>query len=78
MHWLVRPENIRKLWIGFIAILVLTVLAEFFVESHPHFGIDALPAFNAWFGFIGCVILVFGSKLLGMWLKRPDDYYDKQ
>ncbi|MCB1906964.1 MAG: hypothetical protein KDH15_06310 [Rhodocyclaceae bacterium] len=78
MHWLVRPDSIRKLWIAFIAILALTVIAEFFVEAHPHFGVDALPAFNAWFGFIACVILVFGSKLLGMWLKRRDDYYDEQ
>ena len=77
MHWLVRPETIRKLWIGFIAILALTVLAEFFIEAHPHFEIEKLPGFNALLGFIGCVILVFGSKLVGMWLKRRDDYYDE-
>ncbi|MCB1959651.1 MAG: hypothetical protein KDE68_03865 [Rhodocyclaceae bacterium] len=77
MHWLVRPETIRKLWIAFIAILALTVVAEFFVEAHPHFGIDGWPAFNAWYGFIACVIMVFGSKLVGMILKRPDTYYDE-
>jgi len=77
MHWLVRPETIRKLWVGFIVVLALTVVAEFFVEGHPHFGIDGWPGFNAWFGFIACVIMVFGSKLVGMLLKRPDTYYDE-
>ncbi|QID18971.1 hypothetical protein G3580_15895 [Nitrogeniibacter mangrovi] len=77
MHWLVRPETIRKLWIAFIAILALTVVAEFFVHGHPHFGIDGWPAFSAWFGFGSCVIMVFGSKLIGMVLKRPDTYYDE-
>lgn len=77
MHWLVRPKTIRLLWIIFIAILALTVLAEFFVDTHPHFDIEKLPAFNALLGFIGCVILVFGSKLVGVMFKRQDDYYDE-
>lgn len=76
-HWLVRPENIRKLWIVFIIILALTVLADFFVEHHPHFGLDGTFGFGAWFGFISCVVLVFFSKALGALLKRPDTYYDE-
>ena len=32
-HWLLRKENIRKLWIGFIAILIATVLAGLFVHQ---------------------------------------------
>ena len=76
-HWLVRPENIRKLWILFIAILVATVLGDLFVEHHPHFGIDGTFGFGAWFGFVACVVLVFFSKALGALLKRPDTYYDE-
>jgi len=76
-HWLVRRENIRKLWILFIAILALTVLADLFVEHHPHFGLDGTFGFGAWFGFISCVVLVFFSKALGALLKRPDTYYDE-
>lgn len=74
-HWLVRPENIRKLWIVFIAILALTVIGDFFVEHHPHFGLDGTFGFGAWFGFVACVVLVFFSKALGAILKRPDTYY---
>lgn len=75
-HWLARPETIRKLWLAFIAILALTVLAELAVERHPHFAIEEVFGFGAWYGFVACVVLVFFSKALGAILKRPDDYYD--
>lgn len=75
-HWLVRPENIRKLWILFVAILALTVLAELAVVRHPHFDVEEIFGFGAWYGFIACVVLVFFSKALGAILKRRDDYYD--
>lgn len=75
-HWLVRPKTIKMLWWGGCIILAFTVLADFFVEHHPHFGIDGTFGFAAWFGFAACVILVVGSKALGAVLKRPDSYYD--
>jgi len=76
-HWLLRQENIRKLWIGFIAVLVLTVVAGLFVHQHESFGIEDSFAFFAWYGFITCVGMVVFAKLLGIFLKRPEDYYDK-
>lgn len=75
-HWLARPETIRRLWIAFIAILALTVLAELAIKRQPKFEIEELFGFGAWFGFLACVVLVFGSKMLGAILKRPDGYYD--
>lgn len=75
-HWLTRPETIRKLWIGGIALLAVLVVAGLFVEGHPHFGIDGIPAFNAWFGFLACAAMVVGAKGLGVFLKRKDTYYD--
>ena len=75
-HWLVRPDTIRKLWIVFITTLILLVLADLFVEHHPHFGIDGTFGFGAWYGFASCVVLVLGAKTLGFFLKRPDTYYD--
>ncbi len=74
--WLVRPESIRILWITFIIILAITVLADFFVEHHGHFGIDGTFGFGAWYGFFACVVLVVFSKGLGAILKRRDDYYE--
>jgi len=75
-HWLTRPETIRKLWIWSIAILTLTVAADFVVTPHPHFGIDGTFGFYAWYGFGTCVLMVVGAKVLGIFLKREDTYYD--
>ena len=77
-HWLTRPETIRKLWVVFIGILIATVAVEPFVTHEAHFGIDGTFAFNAWYGFAACVALIVIAKLLGLFLKRPDTYYDEQ
>jgi len=71
-----RPENIKKMWRIFIAILALTVAAEFFVEHEAHFGVDGTLGFNAWFGFLTCAALILIAKLIGIVLKRPDTYYE--
>lgn len=77
LHWLVRPRSIRWLWIGGIALLALTVLAEVWMHPHPYFGIDGTFGFNAWYGFGTCVLMVLFAKLLGLGLSRKDTYYDE-
>jgi len=75
-HWLVRPDTVRRLWMVFAGVLALVVLADLVVEHHPKFSVDGSFGFGAWFGFLSCVVLVLGSKALGIFLKRPDTYYD--
>ena len=75
-HWLLRSENIRKLWLMFIAILLVTLVASLFVHQHESFGIEDSFGFFAWYGFVTCVGMVVFAKLLGIFLKRPEDYYD--
>ena len=75
-RWLLRKENIRTLWIIFITILIVTVIAGFFVHQHESFGIEDSYGFFAWYGFITCVGMVVFAKLLGLILKRPENYYD--
>jgi hypothetical protein len=74
-HWLDRPENHRKLWIGFIVVLACTVLAEFLWPIHGHFEIESITGFNALYGFGACAAMVASAKLLGLWLKRSDTFY---
>lgn len=74
-HWLVRPGTIRRLWIGFIAVLALTLVPDLFMDHHAEFGIEGTVGFGAWFGFVSCVVLVLGSLALGKILKRKDGYY---
>lgn len=75
-HWLSRPQTIRVLWIVFGAILAVTVAAEALVHMHPRFRFESWFGFNAGYGFLVCVGMVLFAKALGMFLKRPDDYYE--
>ncbi|MDX1625841.1 MAG: hypothetical protein R3323_04960 [Wenzhouxiangellaceae bacterium] len=74
-HWLVRPTTIRRLWWIFGAILAGTVLAQIFVHVHAYFSVDGWLGFYALYGFLSCVAMVVVAKLMGLVLKRPDDYY---
>ncbi len=76
LHWLVRPETIRKLWVWGSVLLAALVAIEFAVQPHGYFGIDDTFAFNAWYGFLACVAMVIVAKGLGILLKRKDTYYD--
>jgi hypothetical protein len=75
-HWLDEPRNVRRLWRGFLVVLALTVLAELLVHLHPHFEIESVFGFNAWFGFLACAAMIVVAKALALLLKRPDTYYD--
>jgi hypothetical protein len=74
-HWLVRPSTIRRLWIGGGLALAATVLAQLVIPVKGYFGIDGWFGFAAVFGFLSCVAMVLFAKLLGVLLKRPEDYY---
>lgn len=74
-HWLDRPHNVKRLWRGFLVLLVCTVLAGFVVDLHPHFAIESVVGFNAWFGFLVCAAMIVLAKALALLLKRPDTYY---
>lgn len=71
-----RPEVIRKLWILLYVVCGLTVLAEIFAHRHPHFGFDGFFGFNAVLGFVSCAVLILFSKLVALFLKAREDYYD--
>jgi len=64
------------IWKAFIAVLALTVGVQLLIESHPHFVVERLFAWNALYGFLACAILILVAKALGLILKRHDDYYD--
>jgi hypothetical protein len=76
--WLSRPGSIRALWIVFIVVLAVTVAAEFLVHLHPRFRIEGWFAFHAVWGFLSCVAMVLFANLLGVFLRRPEDYYTRR
>lgn len=76
-HWLDDPAHVKLLWRGFLFVLALTVAAELVVHLHPHFGVESIFAFSAWFGFGACAAMIAVAKLLALVLKRPDTYYEQ-
>jgi hypothetical protein len=75
-HWLTRVGTIRKLWIGFVAVLALTVLAQGVIGIKGYFGVDGVFGFAAMFGFGCCLLMVLAARALGALLKRPENYFD--
>lgn len=75
-HWLTRPQTIRKLWRFFIAVLAAVVLAELLVPHKTRFALEGIFGFYALFGFLACAVLIVFAKAVGVFLKRPDTYYD--
>lgn len=72
-----KPRNIN-LMIGVLVVLCLaTVLADlFYTNPHAHFDIETTFGFQAWFGFLAFVIIVFLGRAMRLIVKRPEDYYD--
>jgi hypothetical protein len=77
-HWLTRPATIRWIWrIGGVVLAAVTV-ADVAGVTHPHFAIDGSFGFYSWYGFATCVAMVAAAKIIGVVLKRKDNYYDAQ
>jgi hypothetical protein len=61
----------------FICIGSLVLIGLLLHDAHARFWWEQIPDFDAIFGFLGCVLIVFASKALGhYWLQRNEDYYD--
>lgn len=78
MSWFYKKSSIRKLWIGGIVILLLTIAMEIFMHRHAYFSIADWFSFHAVYGFFGCVAMVLFAKFLGFFIKRSEDYYNDE
>jgi hypothetical protein len=52
------------------------VLAQTVINIKGYFGFDGWFGFGAVYGFVSCLLMVLLAKLLGVVLKRPENYYD--
>ncbi len=75
-HWLVRQSTIRLLWIIFVIVLAATVMLDLVIEHHSYFGLDGTFGFGAWFGFVGCMAMIFFARRSVPSWRSPDTYYD--
>ena len=59
-----------------ISIGLSMVIGLFFRPEHPHFWWEKIPVFDTIFGFLGCIVIVLGSKALGHHgIQKDEDYY---
>ena len=71
-----NPKNVKRLLIGFYICLIVLLLIDPFIHKHAYFKWEAVPAFFAAYGFVSCVLLIFIAKILRLWIKREENYYD--
>lgn len=63
-------------WIILSVLLLLTLVSNLIVHIHGYFDFDGLIGFYAAFGFISCLAMVVVAKILGLLLKKPENYYN--
>ncbi len=75
-------RNVQLIIVGLVVACIGTLIAEwicrpFFDDHHPaHFPIENVFGFQAAFGFVAFVAVVFLGRLLRLVIKRDEDYYD--
>ena len=81
-RFLDKPENVTRLWRGFLVACVLVAALDLFglfelvYHRHSSFFAEGLPGFYAGWGFVGISLLIVLAKALRKIVMRPEDYYD--
>ncbi|NVM20641.1 MAG: hypothetical protein HWN68_02535 [Desulfobacterales bacterium] len=71
-----KPENVKKLLIFFYISLAVLLIIDVFIHKHAEFPWEGATEFFAAYGFVSCVLLIFIAKVLRIFIKRDEDYYD--
>lgn len=72
-----RLKTVVRICFGLLALLILldAVVVD---KEHAHTRLEHLPAFWSIFGFLGCVLIIIGSKWFGhAGIMTREDYYDE-
>lgn len=72
-----RLKTVVRICFGLLALLILldAVLVN---KEHAHTRLEHLPAFWSIFGFLGCVLIIIGSKWFGhAGIMTRENYYDE-
>jgi hypothetical protein len=71
-----KPENVKRFLGGFYISLVALLIIDFFIHKHAEFPWEEAPDFFAVYGFVSCVLLIFIAKLLRLFVRRDENYYE--
>ncbi|MCA9715725.1 MAG: hypothetical protein H6713_42315 [Myxococcales bacterium] len=74
-----HPRVVRAIWRWSIPALLVLAALDIWVHHHEHFGYDGIPGFYSFYGLFACVaMVVFSKKIIAVFLKRDDTYYDPE
>ncbi|MEO1015260.1 MAG: hypothetical protein AAFX08_08750 [Pseudomonadota bacterium] len=79
--WADRPAFQKWFFRGLIAFGVLAALAGFvpdWQKKHPHFDIEKIPVFFAFWGFAAFMFIVLAGQHLRKLVGRAPDYYEER
>jgi hypothetical protein len=71
-----RPENVKRFLGFFYVSLVVLLIVDFIIHKHAQFPWESATDFFAAYGFVSCVGLIFIAKILRIFIKRDEEYYD--
>lgn len=72
-----NPKNVKRLIYALVAVCVVALGLDFFVQRYVDHPWEAMFGFYALYGFVMCVFLVLAAKELRKILMRKEDYYDE-
>jgi len=72
-----KPKNVKLVLYTFYFCCAVLLLLDFIIHRHMSHTWEHLLGFYSIYGFIGCVSIVFGSKLLRTIIRRDEDYYER-
>ena len=76
-YWLDDPRVVKGIIRAVFIVCGLLVLADLFYDKHGHFDFEQWFGFHGFFGFVAFVGLVLVSKMMRVFVKREEDYYDR-
>ena len=71
-----NPKNVKRLLTIFYISLVALLVVDFFIHKHADFQWEEAPNFFAVYGYVSCVLLIFIAKLMRIFIKRDEKYYE--
>jgi len=71
-----KPQNLKRLLGFFYISLVVLLIIDFFIHKHAYFPWEEGTNFYAAYGFVSCVLLIFIAKILRLFIRRYENYYE--
>ncbi len=65
----------KKIAYPLLGILFLLFILDLFIHKHAHYHLEGFFGFYPLFGFLACGLIIIGSKLIGKFLCKEEDYY---